>query len=113
MIDLRALILPALVSLVFAWLGTSKYGEGRRLWLICAGMIGVGLIIEMASWQRQSTGETPLHTHLLLATVPVVVATLVIQKLRGRRVERSVVIGAAVTAYVIATTAMFFTVFYP
>jgi len=112
MIDLPALIFPALVGLGFSWLATSVYGAARKLWVISAAVIAIGLVIGVSDWQNQSSRETPLHTYILLAVAPVVLCSLVIWSLRAKGLHRTLVIGAATAVYLITSILSLYTGFF-
>lgn len=104
-------LVPVALAVVFTW--SNRRGRRNQLVITAVGAAIVLLVFGFLDWRSQAVIETPLHTYVLLAILPVAATARVIAFLAGRRVPA--IVQAALGA-VVAFAAMIgslITGFYP
>lgn len=109
------IIAAIVVAVSYATLATyMRHIAGvRALWLTAIATILVLAVGGLADWYQLSAKETPLHTYMLLATVPTLMAASLINGLAARRVALAVQVTVAAIAWLVTGLVTLLSGFYP
>lgn len=108
-------VVAIVISVVFS-LGAANARRAvgpRGLWLTALGTAVVLLVMGVFDWSRLSPKETPLHTYLLLAVVPILATALVLHALASRQAALPLQVAAGAVVCLGVGFLVLLTGFYP
>lgn len=90
-----------------------RSGGSRRLLLTTGIAATLVFVVGLFDWSRQSPRETPVATYLLLAILPTVLASTVMQALSSSRLHSTAQVLLASLAGMLAVIVALLSVFFP